>query len=119
MNEKRPTNNSPCMPGNPEEVCGCFPKEYVIKEEEEALAVLRDLKKQVHAAKARMSKIKQGLEADSENAKLRDDLRACEDTLRELRVQWDEWDRKRQVATREKLIRLGHIDPDDPSWKIP
>ena len=116
-NEKEsPFEGSPCL--SEEEACGCFPKEIVIKEEEEALAMLRDLKSQVHAQKARLAEIKQGLEADGKNAALQESLKACEEKLAELRVQWDEWDRKRQAATREKLIRLGHISPDDPSWKV-
>ena len=113
MENKRATDNLPCLMGNEEPACGCLPKEYVIKEEEEALAVLRDLKSQVNSEKALISKIKQGLEDDSKNEKLHRELKACEEKLRELRVQWDEWDQKRQAATREKLIRLGHIAPDD------
>jgi hypothetical protein len=118
MTNKFFSDDSPCMSGSADELCECLPKDYVIKEEEEALAVLRGLKKQVHAAKAKRSEITQALEADSGNAKLKNELDACEAKLKELREQWDEWDRKRQSATREKLIRLGHISPDDPYWKV-
>lgn len=118
MNNKRIPQNGFCMPGNPEESCDCSPKELVIKEEEEALAVLRDLKKQVHSRKARIAELKQELVGDSQNAEMKNELKKCEEKLKELRVQWDEWDKKRQEATRQKLIRLGHISPDDPSWKV-
>ena len=112
-NKQHPPFESPTCP-NDDNLCECVPKDYVIKEEEEALAVLRDLKKQVHTEKARMTDIQQALKSDSENVELCGELKVCENNLKELRVQWDKWDQKRKAATREKLIRLGHISPNDP-----
>ena len=110
-----------CGPGDQAEICSCPQKEYVIAEEQEALAMLRQIKEKVKVEKARIEEAKQHLEAASEKTearqppgsrlsqeKVRSELKACEHRLMQLKVQWDKWDKKRKEATREKLIRLGH-----------
>ncbi len=123
--KKEQFHDNACSTGDQGQSCACPEKDYLIKEEEEALAMLRELKTMVTVEKARMAKIKRVIEAHSkkvmaedhgkakalcrEREDLRQELLACERQMGELREQWNEWDEKRKRANREKLIRLGHI----------
>lgn len=110
-----------CEPGDQGETCSCTQKDYLIAEEEDALAMLRQIKEKVKVEKARIKEIKRYLESESEAneekhpfgarlslEKMRGELNACEQRLTQLKAQWDEWDKRRKEATREKLVRLGH-----------
>jgi hypothetical protein len=104
---------------------GCRRKEYLIKEEEEALSMLRQIKKQAIPIKKRIGEIKNLVDFDFlkkekeqlspeerakyvEQKKLHAELEVCEERLNELRIQWKAWDEKRKQATRIKMVILGH-----------
>ena len=60
-----------CGPGDQGEICSCPQKEYVIAEEQEALAMLRQIKEKVKVEKARIEQAKQHLKASSEKTEER------------------------------------------------
>ena len=109
-----------------EPACVCQEKDYLIKEEEDALAELRKIKQQATLAKNRFKDLQNGIDSEflkkeearlnpeeksryAQQKKLRAELRECEKRIQELRSQWKDWDEKRKQATRKKMIILGHI----------
>ena len=105
--------------------CLCQEKDYLIKEEEDALSELRRIKKQATLTKKRFKNLQKELHSEllkkneprlnpeekansAHQKKLRAELRECEKTVEELRNQWKDWDEKRKQATRKKMILLGH-----------
>ena len=111
-----------------ESVCLCQEKDYLIKEEEDALAELRKIKQQATSAKKHFKDLQKGIDSEFlkkgkdllnpeeksryvQQEKLRAELRECEERIEELRSQWKDWDEKRKQATRKKMILLGHIVP--------
>lgn len=108
--------------------CQCQEKDYLIKEEEDALAELRKIKQQANAAKKRFKALQNDIDSEFlkkekgllnpeetlrhvQQEKLGAELRECEKRIEELRSQWKDWDEKRKQATRKKMILLGHIVP--------
>jgi len=108
--------------------CQCQEKDYLIKEEEDALAELRKIKQQATAAKKRFEELQKDIDSEFlkkgknrlnpeeksryvQQEKLGAELGECEKRIEELRSQWKDWDEKRKQATRKKLILLGHIAP--------
>ena len=104
---------------------GCRRKDYLIKEEEEALSMLRQIKKQGIQIKKRTGELKKLVDFDflkkekgqlsseerakyGEQKKLQAELEVCKETLNKLRTQWKTWDEKRKQATKVKMILLGH-----------
>jgi len=82
-------------------LCGpktCGPVEVPTEKEKEALDALRGIK-------LRVREIKAGLEAAEEKEPLEREL----DSLREA---WETWRRRRDAAARERMVMLGHEDPD-------
>lgn len=130
MNNKHYPSN-PCHPDDQSPFCSCPERDYLIKEEEEALAKLWEIKQEANAVKAEIRGLQGSIEldllekaenvavsaeggAESKHGGLVTALRQREERLKELKALWNEWDRKRKRANREKLIRLGHISPFDP-----
>ena len=72
-------------------------------DEIEALNALRKIKEEVRALKRKITKISASQEGE-ENAAL-NELR---NEMARLKEEWQEWDKKRKVATRERMILLGH-----------
>jgi len=108
-----------------ESACFCPEKDYLIKEEEDALSELRRIKKQATAAKKRFHNLQREINPDllkenedrlnpeeragyAQQKKLQAELKECERSIEELRSQWKDWDEKRKQATRKKMILLGH-----------
>ena len=111
-----------------ESACLCQEKDYLIKEEEDALAELRKIKQQDTLAKNRFKDLQKGIDSEflkkeedrlnpeeksryAQQKKIWAELRECEKRIQELRSQWKDWDEKRKQATRKKMILLGHIVP--------
>lgn len=89
--------------------CGgaCGPKEVPSAEEKEALDALRAIKKRVRALKAQM---KNG--APQPNEKASESDQDPHQELERLRSEWETWEAKRIEAARNRMILLGHEDPD-------
>ena len=70
------------------------------EEEKEALDAMKSIKERVRALKKHLTS--PGLnETTGERLTL-------EKELAHLKVEWDEWDQKRQNAAKERMILLGH-----------
>lgn len=69
--------------------------------EKEALDKLRGIKAKVRELKDRLA----GLESEGAGD---DEILAINRLLEELRLQWDQWQAKREEAARERMILLGH-----------
>jgi hypothetical protein len=82
--------------------CGttCGPVEVPTKDEKEALDALRKIK-----ARVRELKDEVGGTGDGSSA-------AREEELKGLRAEWDAWQSRLGEAARERMILLGHEDPD-------
>ena len=88
--------------------CGssCKPVEIPTEDEREALDALRTIKDRVREIKKRLADLRNGENEESEeNEKFDKELQA-------LRAEWKKWEIKRDQAARERMIRLGHIEPD-------
>ena len=84
----------------------CKPIEIPTEEECEALDALRNIKNQVRELKKRLADLAgKGDDALNEKASLETELDG-------LKSKWKEWEIKRDQAARERMIRLGHIKPD-------
>ena len=114
-------------PAEASQPCACTEKDYLIQEEVEALARLRGIKAASKKEKARLEEMRQRLNLElpgkdagqispeekvvrREQQKLQEEIRACEQRMEQLKLQWDEWDQKRKQANKEKWIRLGYPD---------
>ena len=71
------------------------------KEELEILAKLRALKEEARRLKVQLEK------TEDEQEK-----RICEDRLGKVRKEWEELKRKGEEAARQRMIYLGHLEPD-------
>ncbi|MBW1722840.1 MAG: hypothetical protein JRH13_11445 [Deltaproteobacteria bacterium] len=74
-------------------------------EELEALGALRRIKERVRAIKEKMAAI-----SPSEGEKERELLDSLEKELERLREEWRRWERKKEDAARERMIKLGHVE---------
>jgi regulator of replication initiation timing len=75
-------------------------------DERRALDALRNIKSRVREIKKRLSGMEGvGDEEMRERATL-------EMELKRLRSEWKAWEEKRDQAARERMIRLGHTEPD-------
>lgn len=81
----------------------CGDDDVPSRDEITALNALRDIKERVRRLKKRRSEISSlgGTENRGEVEKL-------ERVLSQLKLEWNEWEGKRQKAARERMIRLGH-----------
>jgi hypothetical protein len=75
----------------------------VSPEEEEILRKMKALRSEAEEIRSR-------LEGQQEEAEERE---AWEEELQKLRKQWQVLDQEREAANRRKLIRLGHLAPED------
>lgn len=70
------------------------------EEEKEALDAMKSIKERVRALKKRLT----GPGLDETTG----ERQALEKELAHLKVEWDEWEQKRQKAAKERMILLGH-----------
>lgn len=89
--------------------CGnsCGPVEVPSEDEKAALDVLRKIKHRVREVKARLNEISS--DTSNETAK---ESALLEKELKEMRVEWDAWEKKREEAARVRMVLLGHEDPE-------
>lgn len=85
---------------------GCPGRIEVPTEKEQAvLAAMKAVKDRVRQLKHKLKAIQSD---DSGSA----ELAAAEQELARLRVEWDRLDEQRKKAARERMIQLGHEEPD-------
>jgi len=72
-------------------------------EEREALSAMRSIKERVRALKKRLTELK-----DSGHDEGTGEMSELEKELSHLKMEWDNWDEKRQEAAKERMILLGH-----------
>lgn len=90
------------MPGTPPRGSPCPSKSTLFtKEELEILAKLKALKEEARRLKAQLEEIK-----DEE------EKRICEDRLGKIRKEWEGLRRRGDEAARQRMIYLGHLEPD-------
>ena len=73
------------------------------EEEKEALDAMRSIKERVRALKKRLTALRGSKRDETAGERL-----ALEKELAHLKVEWDEWEQKRQKAAKERMILLGH-----------
>jgi hypothetical protein len=76
-------------------------------EEKEALDALRSIKERVRALKAR-----QGTHAPQPAESASEGESDIQQELERLRTEWETWEAKRIEAARNRMILLGHEDPE-------
>jgi len=70
------------------------------EEEKEALDKLKSIKERARALKKRLAA--SGLDGAT------GEIQPLEKELAQLKMEWDEWEQKRQKASKERMILLGH-----------
>jgi hypothetical protein len=78
------------------------------REEKECLGQMKAIKERVRDLKA----LAKSMEGSSENDR-GEMLQKVETELRNLKRQWDDWEKKRLKAEKERMILLGHLEADD------
>jgi len=83
----------------------CKPIEIPTEDEVRALNALREIKNRVR----KLKKIMMSRAIDS-NCWV--DKTQAESELLQLKKEWEEWEKKRDIAVRERMIALGHLETD-------
>lgn len=100
MDNKNPLNKLNCSRKS------CQPVEVPTKDELTALTALRDIKRRVREIKKMLSEISsRGKDVE---AKMKKEL---ESEISQLKIEWEEWEKKKDYAARERMILLGHEKP--------
>ncbi len=81
----------------------CQQIEVPTEDELIALKAMRNIKDRVRKLKKRLSEI-----ANSEVEKEADETRELKKEIAQLKVDWIEWEEKRKIAARQRMILLGH-----------
>ena len=84
---------------------GCKPLEIPTDDEVNALNRLREIKKRVREIKSKLKHL-------ASDPSFHDERNRAESELVELKKEWIEWEKKKDEAARERMIALGHLDPD-------
>lgn len=113
-----PTSPEPCIPceafaGGPEPAACSRGSDYLSHEEEQILAVLRDLKERARFLRGKIKSIGFAQEGGSAGAEgpgdsLRRELREAMGDLDALRKEWRQWEARLRKANARKLALLGH-----------
>jgi hypothetical protein len=77
--------------------------EVPTEKEREALAAMKSIKGEVRALKKRLTALKASGRDETTG-----ETQALEKELAHLKVDWDEWEQKRQKAAKERMVLLGH-----------
>ena len=83
----------------------CKHLEIPTEDEVRALDKLRNIKQRVREIKKELSR------TPSDSSFFEQRLRS-ENELHQLKKEWEEWEKKRDEAARERMIALGHLDPE-------
>ncbi len=86
-------------------------KEVPSQKELEALDAMKAIKDRVRPLKKQLASLKSS--GNDENA---GEISELQEELAGLKVEWDNWEEKRQKAAKERMIMLGH--EDDPSGSL-
>jgi hypothetical protein len=90
--------------GVSEEVDSCCKKTEVPSEDEVvALNAMRAIKERVRQLKTRLSEM-----SSSNRDEEKGEALALEEQMEELKAEWNEWEKKRKKAAKERMILLGH-----------
>ena len=84
---------------------GCKPMEIPTDDEVKALKRLLEIKKRVRDIKKELAHM-------ASDASYFEQRSRAESELVQLKKEWYEWEEKRDIAARERMIALGHIEPD-------
>jgi len=87
--------------GSPEEDKCCKRLEVPSEDEVVALNAMRAIKDRVRDLRRKLSEI-------SESGGDKSKILKLEKEMAELKVQWNDWEEKREKAARERMILLGH-----------
>ena len=82
------------------------------EEEVKALRAMREIKGRVRELKKRISEISASNKTAEGGV-----LIGLKDELAELKVAWDEWEKKRKEAAKVRMILLGHEKEDESAQK--
>jgi hypothetical protein len=77
--------------------------EVPTEKEREALAAMKSIKEEVRALKKRLTPLKASGRDETTG-----EILELEKELAHLKVDWDKWEQKRQMAAKERMILLGH-----------
>ena len=83
----------------------CKPIEIPSDDEVEALNALRDIKRRVRL-------LKEEAMARSDDKSFQEEGTRADSELLQLKKEWKKWEGKREKASRERMIALGHIRSD-------
>jgi predicted RNase H-like nuclease (RuvC/YqgF family) len=88
--------------------CGkaCQKVEVPSEDELRALNAMREIKEKVRGLKKRISRV-----CTSPGGK-DDEIQHLESEVEQLKKEWQEWEEKRKLAARQRMILLGHENPD-------
>jgi len=81
--------------------------EVPTEEEREALRAMKSIKERVRAVKKRL----RFLSASDSNESAEEGIE-LEEELAKLKVDWDIWEEERRKAAKERMITLGHEEPE-------
>jgi hypothetical protein len=80
--------------------------EIPTKSEQEALGKMKAIKERVRELKNQLKRMEEdGLKEDSFKA---------QQELDQLKAEWETWETKRKEAAKERMIFLGHEEPEEP-----
>ena len=83
----------------------CKPMDIPTDDEVKALNRLREIKKRVRELKKELSLMSSDVSFNEQRTRV-------DNELLELKKEWKEWEKKRDEAARERMIALGHLEPD-------
>lgn len=83
----------------------CKPLELPTDDEVKALNRLLEIKNRVRELKKELSHM-------AFDASFYEQRTQADNELFELKKEWKEWEKKRDKAARERMIALGHLEPD-------
>ena len=84
-------------------------KDVPSEKERECLLKMKAIKERVRELKVRAKSI-----GDLPDPDAREETRKVEEELRILKGQWDSWEKTRLEAERERMVLLGHLEPEEP-----
>jgi hypothetical protein len=85
----------------------CGSVEIPTEDEKRALDALREIKDRVRVIKSRL-----GILAKDAKPEFDRESTALKKELDDLRIEWKKWVGKRDEAAKNRMILLGHADPD-------
>jgi hypothetical protein len=85
----------------------CKGVEVPTEEEVVALNAMREIRNEAKVLKAQIESLRKRTDGEAD-----EELAAAEIAVERLRMQWQECQQRRKKAARERMILLGHEEPD-------